>query len=172
MWTPRKWNWVLLPAVYLTQNGRQYMIAKWTVKWMHVRKWAWWLTPIHILLLRSICPSKREIMFLCSSEEQRSAGQRKSSEEGIMGRNRYYELEDQEGFEHGVSWKHKWNVDVQSQSTRISGKGKSISNYTQPLAYCFNYGLLSWTPTSAKYEESKNEQLPTLRMLKASSSEL
>lgn len=34
-------------------------------------------------------------MFLCSSEEQRSAGQRKGSEEGIMGRNRYYELEDQ-----------------------------------------------------------------------------
>lgn len=52
-------------------------------------------------------------MFLRSSEEQRSAGQRKGSEEGIMGRNRYYELE---GFEHGVTWKHKWDVDVQSQN--------------------------------------------------------
>lgn len=39
--------------------------------------------------------SRRENVFLRSSEEQSSAGQRRGSEKGIMGRNRYYELEDQ-----------------------------------------------------------------------------
>lgn len=71
----------------------------------------------------------------------------------------------------GVARKHRWNVDIQSQNARISGKGKSVSYDTHLLTYCLNYGLLSSTP-SAEHQECKDKQPPTLMMLQASGNEL
>lgn len=121
--------------------------------------------------MKSRQPNGRESVFVHSSVEWRLAGQRRGAEEGVMRRNWYCEeWGARKGF--GVARKHRWNVDIQSQNTRISGKGKSVSYDTHLLTYCLNYGLSSSTPTSAEHEECKDKQPPTLTMLQASGNEL
>lgn len=142
---------------------------------MDVGKWARPLTPG--CCSQDMYSLVEEKTFIRSLVEKRFAGARRKSpnkgiEEGVMGKHqglgggRTREASEHEGIQ-----KHRQNVGTWSQSTRISGKEKSISNDTHPT-HCLNYGLLRRTPTSAKQQECKNEQLSSLRMFRMSSSKI